>query len=464
MGRRAVWVSPLVVIAAATGCGGDGAAPATEEVSTTNPPSTTHVEAPATLSTTTTTTTTTTEPEVSLGCLPRYAEPRQVATIPGEYEASLVTADLTGDGRDDVLVAWQHFGSPDEYEVAVLRNNGRSGLVLATDEVFDGPIPVSQAFSSHRDIVADFNGDGRADVFLHDYGMDAPPFPGHQNLLILSAPDGRLRDATENLPPKIDITHSAAAADVDGDGDVDLHIGNCCGSPIPPYLLLNDGAGVFTEAHGALPTPVTRNSYTVSAFVDVDVDGDQDLVLGGGGRPGSMILLNDGAGVFTESDGALPAGPFPDDLDEIALHIVSMDLGGDGYPDLIVNHTRSGYVGRILQVLVNRGDGTFDDRTDTWFPEGFDDERWFRGVRLLDMDGNGLLDIVARPENYLVPGPHVYLSDGTGFSLVRPDFGLNWLSYEFLDLDGDGGRDLVVASYEERPPEQVFVIRDLGCE
>ena len=53
---------------------------------------------------------------------------------------------------------------------------------------------------------------------------DTDPFPGYQNTLILSAPGGKLVDATGNLPQVYDYTHSAAAADVDGDGATDLYV------------------------------------------------------------------------------------------------------------------------------------------------------------------------------------------------------------------------------------------------
>ena len=53
------------------------------------------------------------------------------------------------------------------------------------------------------------------------------------------------------------------------------------------------------------------------------------------------------------------------------------------------------------------------------------------------------------------------LADLWGLSREPLDFGLTYLYYTFLDLDGDGGHDIVFATFT--PPEDVYVIRDLAC-
>ena len=41
------------------------------------------------------------------------------------------------------------------------------------------------------------------------------------------------------------------------------------------------------------------------------------------------------------------------------------------------------------------------------------------------------------------------------------DFHLPYIYYAFLDLDKDGGFDLVYATFA--PPEDIHIVRDLGC-
>ena len=76
-------------------------------------------------------------------------------------------------------------------------------------------------------IVDDLNGDGKSDVFLAIGSLDANPFPGHQNMLLLSNAEGKLVNATAaNLPQLNDFPRSVSGADIDNDGNIDLYVGN----------------------------------------------------------------------------------------------------------------------------------------------------------------------------------------------------------------------------------------------
>jgi hypothetical protein len=409
----------------------------------------------------------------SWACLPHYSEPEHILNLyPPTDLHHVVSADFNGDGWPDVVLARAYWQSTETFELDVLLNDGGGNLVLGTSEVFSGTVP--SVMDARELVLADFNGDGRPDIFFADQGMDAPPSPGYQNTLVLSAPGGRLVDATGNLPQQSDFTHSAAAADIDGDGDVDLYIGNTWGqTDFPPQIWLNvGGTGVFAVASGRLPFPVEDNdygAYTTSEFVDVNNDTFPDLILGDAGDdleggPDSLVLLNDGTGHFSILADAIPSKPFSET--DSAMDIDATDLNGDGYEDLLIAFTKWDYVGRYIQVLINNQDGTFRDETSTRLPQSDNNDPWIVWVYLLDLDMDGHLDIVAST----VGGqePLFYLNNGDGTFRPLPNvFNIGTGGpFTFLDVDQDGYLDVLwayPALYGQTCPEQHFIVRALGC-
>ena len=282
------------------------------------------------------------------GVPPRWGAPVVVGHFPFElwnafWATQIAVADFNGDGHQDILIAHDSHDAQHTFPVTILLGDGHGGFTDGTGSIFAGDVPRTQY--PRQIVIADFNGDHRPDVFIADTGDDNPPFPGYQNTLILSAPGGKLVDATANLPQVNDYTHSAAAADVNGDGTTDLYIGNIHGAnEVPPRILLNDGTGHFTVANNLLPaaqTNLSQNVYTGSGFADVNGDGHPDLVLSGAdsSTSQSVVLLNDGTGHFSELPGALPAKPFGPDA--IGFDPTPLDINADGHPDLVISYTKS---------------------------------------------------------------------------------------------------------------------------
>jgi hypothetical protein len=406
-------------------------------------------------------------------CLPQYSKPEVILTLHRPTDLHhMVSADFNGDGWPDVVLARAQYATTETYELDILLNDGRGNLTLGTSQVFSGTVP---SVTDARELVlADFNGDGRPDIFIADEGMDAPPNPGYQNTLVLSAPGGKMVDATGNLPQQSDMTHSAAAADIDGDKDVDLYVGNVWGqNMIPPKIWLNDGTGLFSVASGRLPYPIENldfGAFTTSEFVDVNNDTFPDLILGDAGDdliggPDSLVLLNDGAGRFSILANAIPSKPFSST--DIALDIDAADINGDGYQDLFIVFTKWDYVGMYIQILINNQDGTFRDETSARLPQSDNNDPWIKWVYLLDLNMDGHLDIAALPVGD-TQGPIFYVNSGDGTYSPLPNvfnIGTDNL-FTFLDIDLDGYLD-VVWSWGGCPqgacPEDHFLVRALGC-
>jgi len=415
----------------------------------------------------------------SWACLPRYSEPHEFLYLyphgkspgtPGPDTQTTLwgvdSADFNDDGQVDAVLWRGLFQSGEAFEIDILLNDGSGTLALGTSQVFSGKAP--SVVEGRELLLADFNGDDRLDMFFADQGMDNHPFPGHQNTLALSAPGGKMIDTTSNLPQQSDQTHSAAAADIDGDDDIDLYIGNLGGGGVLPQLWLNNGAGVFTIAQNLLPpeqTDLSLNWYTTSAFADVNNDTYPDLILGQGNpNRGSHVLLNDGTGHFAQMATPLPPTIFAPNQQPV--DIKAADISGDGYVDLFLSDTRSSYAGRYIQILINKGNGTFRDETAARLPQSSNFSPWIVWLDLVDINMDGNLDLVVKPIGETEP--FFYLNNGAGdFYPLANVFNIGTDNlFTFMDLDQNGFLDILWAypgCYDGTCPEIHNIVRAQGC-
>lgn len=356
----------------------------------------------------------------------------------------VIALDVNGDGWDDLVSGCMPAaGGNEPTPVEILLNAKNGTFVDATDSSFVGP--VAQGVLPREIIAADFNGDGIKDILIADTGYDATPFPGYRNTLMLGTNTGQFVDASSRLPDLFDFTHSADVGDIDGDGDLDIYAGNIAGIP-SPYLLINDGQANFTMDAASLPDKVSgmdRGSHPTSLFVDVDQDGDLDLYLGGDHRTEQTILLNDGAGHFSEGP-ALPPGIFGA-TGTITNEAQAFDFDGDGRMEILTASTRSDpfYDGGVLQILQASADGTFADVTSTYLSALSTQSWWIRYVHFVDLNNDGAKDIVCEVSG----NPIAYLNNGANFFYLLPaDFLPSADALEMTDVDRDGWMDMVALS------------------
>ncbi len=386
----------------------------------------------------------------------------------------LIDFDSDGDA-DAVTLGWENNYSGKNLGFRALRNNAGT-FVDVTDTVMG---TVVQNTPSHS-VVGDFNGDGRPDLFVAGGGLDAPPFNGEQSTLLIQTPDGRLVDETATrLPRRSSFTHSTTAADIDGDGDLDIYMGNIAGLDFNPRFYLNNGRGFFTEALDRLPPDVAdakggaRSTFTASLLVDINMDGRPDLVLGGSSIPSANeLLLNDGRGFFVR-DKRFVMPPKLFGPQSTTAEIVTADFNDDGKPDLLLatsggryvtsyGQTINGYGIPGLQLLLNRGDGTFVDSTGA---AGFSwraDERWVRRLRVVDLDGDGRPDLIAHMSMaseysswriFLNRGAGRFVDATEAYAHTGSDMPL---FIQAADFDRDGKMDILTVT-----PEAVTVARNL---
>ncbi len=290
--------------------------------------------------------------------------------------------------------------------------------------------------------VADFDGDGRLDVFLPQYGQDA---------LYLQTADGTMVDASAALPVENERGIGSAAGDFDGDGDFDLVV---VAAGAGGSLLLNK-LGAFHDVTETAGIPRWQLQGYSAAWGDMEGDGDLDLVvgrLGGefvaeGAEPPACyngLFENVGAGVFVDRCDRL----IGDAQAEFTFLASWLDAEGDGDQDLFFVNDK-GHVGLGNALLINDGTGHYTDIT---AESGLGvSMTGAMGLGIGDLNDDRLPDLLVTDWGRLwmfeSAAPHVWFDAAQSLGIVNDveaDQLVAW-GAELEDLDADGRLDAVVA-------------------
>ena len=204
--------------------------------------------------------------------------------------------------------------------------------------------------SSARAQFGDVDNDGDVDLVFCNNGTTR--FGSGQPRLFLNNGAGVFADATSNLPTgTVAEQMDVLFFDCDNDLDLDIFLATRASTPNQSRLWKNDGAGRFA-LQGGVPNDSTSYSYDAG---DIDGDGDLDLIgINAGTSNGELLLRNNGTGtVWTNISTNISPNPVVDDNDS---RFVDMDMDGD--LDLIV-----GSLGTRDRIYLNNGAGLFTENT-----------------------------------------------------------------------------------------------------
>jgi len=384
-----------------------------------------------------------------------------IAKTLNAFISSSKIGDFNGDGISDIVIGQQIGTGKAATQDLIYLGDGKGGFTNGTTFVFGDAAGIANA-GGGRTLVADFNKDGKSDIFQLVFGDDAPPFPGGLNKLYLSSSiTGKIENASSSLNQTTQLNHGGSIGDVDGDGYLDILVNSLRDGN---FLLMNDGTGHFIDRTDMLPRAIIPNTTitktnTYSGIVDINGDSRGDIILGRWDSTGplaSQVLLNDGTGNFTKlAPIDLPtSGVFK----EIVLDVKAIDLNGDLLPDLMISTTSGGvadpvtglasgspsyYTTPYIQLLVNDGNGHFHDETTTRLPQMLvGNSGWYSSIENIDFNHDGHPDILATAAVGNTNSSKVFINNGDG------KFDKVWESASgeigiAADINNDGSTDLL---------------------
>lgn len=248
----------------------------------------------------------------------------------------LATADVNGDGLDDVYVG----GGPGSAGVLYLQNAG-GGFARAADQ---GAFVRDKDYDDWGAQFLDANGDGRPDLYVASGGYTLSPSSALlQDRLYLNQGNGRFARDSSALPAMLTSTSAIAVGDFTGDGRPDLFVGGRLSPrdyPLPArsYLLRNDG-GRFSDVTTAYAPSLAKDYGMVTAAQWLDFDGDGRLDLVTAGEWMALQFLRGGDGTLSDATAAttLPA------LRGWWYSLAAADVDKDGRPDLVAGNLGLNY-------------------------------------------------------------------------------------------------------------------------
>ena len=366
--------------------------------------------------------------------------------------SKVYSLDLENDNDLDMILLTNKPYQRDNDRFYIFKNNENKFEKI--DSELDLPL-------SNKCIIQDLNNDGLLDLFIPNYGLDLPPFPGGNDYYLTQNSNGEFEDKSSDLPHYgvKDLSHSAGFLDLSNDGDIDIFV------PLifNEYLLIENTFQGLEEKTNSI-IPALRN----------------------------FEIIEENQTIFVPS-----VSPFYTELDDkilyhnynmpSALNFDNGDFNNDGYSDLIIGGNPSNKNG---MPIIERGIVDFEvdpfgnklssslkiifqnpetGKLNYKYPESIIPVNDFNGERLVDiilsddLNNNGCEDIVVYSVDYsdghqlevILNQCNMKFESSQIFNLPPPIVSY-WTILELLDIDNDGDLDIVGAEANQYGDQHLY--------
>jgi RHS repeat-associated protein len=344
----------------------------------------------------------------------------------------LVTGDINGDGRDDLLYT---------------HASGRQWFIrFSTGKGFGEPVNAGigtiDRFKEPQITTADVDRDGRMDAMVEIVEG------GEEKLVFYRSIGSKFARSTEDVDGGAadNLPEPAHFADLDGNGLPDYTSATWGKDGVGPwYYRLNTGTSGANRWANKVTTAMTRPVSSGASVIDINGDGRDEIA-------GWNYLADQSAGIT--SFGLSPAGEAETPVVRLfagQTNPVYADVNGDGLPDAVRPYSTTDPEGGNLttQLSTGRVFGPHSSEAVGYEAPAPDaDGNQATGVRAVDFNGDGADELLVFPKAAEVGDPreiHLWawksnkwvrepLNQKAGFGnkLIQP-----------LDIDGNGVMDLV---------------------